>query len=347
MNQRETQQRLMEVIASERQRLASRRGFLRGAAKATGGGALALAALPAAGGLRSILAQDFADDLEILNYALTLEHLEHAFYRDGLDLFSEEDFAELEEDDEEDGDAVFGETDDEEDDVAETDDEEDDEASVYARLEEVRDHEQAHVETLTQTIIDLGGEPVTEGQYDFGYGEDPEAFLATAQALENTGVAAYAGAAPQIQDDGVLAAALSIHSVEARHAAYLNDLNGISPFPDAFDDALTPDEVLEIAGAFIVGEGAPADEATPADDAAAAEAPTEEVPTEAAPTEAAPTEVPPTEAPPTEPAPTEAPPEPTEVPEEPTEAPPALPTGTVEDEVSVPDGVSVPATSTP
>ena len=50
----------------------------------------------------------------------------------------------------------------------------------------------------------------------------------------------------------MLTAALNIHSVEARHAAYLNGLNNASPFPAATDTPLTPDEVLAIAGPFIV-----------------------------------------------------------------------------------------------
>jgi hypothetical protein len=46
---------------------------------------------------------------------------------------------------------------------------------------------------------------------------------------------------------------LTIHGVEARHAAYLNGLQGESPFPDAVNPTLTPDEVLAAAGPFIVG----------------------------------------------------------------------------------------------
>ncbi|MBA3380034.1 MAG: ferritin-like domain-containing protein, partial [Chloroflexia bacterium] len=99
----------------------------------------------------------------------------------------------------------------------------------------------------------LGGEPVAEAQYDFGY-TDAAGFLQVAQALEDTGVSAYTGAAQfLIEEDELLTAALTIHGVEARHAAYIALINAVSPFPEAYNPALTPAEVLEIAGPFIVG----------------------------------------------------------------------------------------------
>lgn len=173
----------------------------------------------------SLLAQTTLDTpVDVLNYALTLEHLEYAFYRDGLAQFDAGAFT----------DAGY--------------------APVVAEyLGLIRDHEQTHVETLTQVINDLGGEPVAEAQYDFGYA-DVTGFVGVAQALENTGVSAYQGAAQfLIDEDALLTAALTIHGVEARHAAYLNGLNGVSPFPEATNPTLTPDEVLAIAGPFIVG----------------------------------------------------------------------------------------------
>ena len=163
-------------------------------------------------------------DIAILNYALTLEHLEYAFYRDALAAggFNEKDFK--------------GYLD----------------PNLYERLLDIRDHERTHVEALTATIQQLGGEPVEELRYDFGYDTARE-FLEVAQALENTGVSAYQGAAQfLIDEDELLTAALTIHGVEARHAAYLNGLQGESPFPDAVNPTLTPDEVLAIAGPFIV-----------------------------------------------------------------------------------------------
>jgi hypothetical protein len=163
--------------------------------------------------------------VDVLNYALTLEHLEYAFYRDGLRTFSAADFA------------AAGYAD-----------------NVYEWFGLIRDHEGEHVGTITKVITDLGGEPVAEATYDFGYA-DLAGFVGVAKVLENTGVSAYEGAAKfLIGEDALLTAALTIHGVEARHAAYLNGLTGESPFPMAFDPPLTPDEVLAAAGPFIVAE---------------------------------------------------------------------------------------------
>ena len=64
-------------------------------------------------------------------------------------------------------------------------------------LTQIGEHEAAHVEALSATITDLGGTPVEEASYDFGY-TDATSFLTTAVALENVGVSAYAGAAPSV-----------------------------------------------------------------------------------------------------------------------------------------------------
>jgi hypothetical protein len=161
--------------------------------------------------------------VDVLNYALTLEHLEYAFYRDGLATYAADDFT------------AAGYT-----------------ANVYEWFGIIRDHEREHVDTITQVIMDLGGEPVAEAEYDFGY-TDLAGFVGVAQVLENTGVSAYQGAAQfLIDEDALLTAALTIHGVEARHAAYLNGLQGESPFPEAFNPTLTPEEVLAAAGGFIV-----------------------------------------------------------------------------------------------
>ncbi|MBA3520180.1 MAG: ferritin-like domain-containing protein [Rhizobiales bacterium] len=162
----------------------------------------------------------FDDPLDVLNYALTLEHLENAFYRDGVDLFDL-------------GTDGFG-------------------FNVNEQLTAIGAHEAAHVAALTDTIVSLGGEPVAEASYlfDDAYA-DADAFLMTAAALENTGVSAYDGAASSIEDPMLLTVAGGIVAVEARHASYLNLITGEVPFPASFEMPLTPDEVLEIAGPFL------------------------------------------------------------------------------------------------
>lgn len=168
-------------------------------------------------------AMPFASPVEVLNYALTLEHLEAAFYRDGLAGIGAQAFTDL----------GFA-------------------PAVFENLTVIGEHEAEHVAVLTQVITDLGGEPVAEAMYDFGY-EDAAGFLMVAQALEDTGVSAYQGAAQYaMASDELLTAALTIHGVEARHASYVALLNGAVPFPEAVNPTLTPAEVLEIATPFIV-----------------------------------------------------------------------------------------------
>jgi rubrerythrin len=216
-------ERLLAEIAGERRRM-SRRGLLGGSLKLAGGAAVAvsLTTIPGGFSIRSLVAaQEMTSDLDVLNYALTLEHLEYSFYRDGIGLFS---FGE-------DGRGL----------------------SIDTNVAAIRDHEGAHVETLASVITSLGGTPVEEATYDFGDAyTDPQAFLATAAALENTGVSAYDGAAQFLTDPKLLTAAGSIVAVEARHASYLNLLTGEIPFPAAFEKPLSMDEVLKIAGPFIV-----------------------------------------------------------------------------------------------
>jgi rubrerythrin len=177
-------------------------------------------------------AEDDTDDVAVLNYALTLEHLENAFYREGLETFSDDELMNA------DALADFG---------------EEVRTAVPEHLRTAGAHEAAHVDAISETVEQLGGDPVAEATYDFGY-ETPSEFLGVAQALENTGVAAYKGAAPTVSNDDVFAAAIGIHSVEARHAALLNELNGEIPFPDGVDEPKTMSEVTEIAGQFIVEE---------------------------------------------------------------------------------------------
>ena len=172
---------------------------------------------PATQQLRAIQTT-FTSDVDVLNYALTLEHLEATFYQASADYSLGAD--------------AFG-------------------NDINAWVAMIGEHETAHVDTLTQVIGDLGGEPVAAAEYDFGV-TDAQSFLMTAAVMENLGVSAYDGAGQFIENADLLTAAGSIVAVEARHASYLNLITGASPFPAAFETPMTPDEVLAAAGPFIV-----------------------------------------------------------------------------------------------
>jgi len=133
-----------------------------------------------------------ASDLEILNYALTLEYLEAEFY---------------------DGVIASGLVKD---------------PKVVSLAKKFGSSEQEHVDALTATIKKLGGKPAAKPKTNFGPTLDKglQAVLEAAADVENLGAAAYLGQAGKIKNKEVLAAALAIHSVEARHAAALNILVG-------------------------------------------------------------------------------------------------------------------------
>jgi hypothetical protein len=167
----------------------------------------------------SLARQEFANDVEVLNYALTLEQLGNAFWQQ-LGQFQF-------------GTDAYG-------------------NSIDEYLAAIASNEAAHLQTLSDVVIQLGGEPTAPATYDFGV-TDAQSFLTVAATLENLEVGAYDGAGQFIQDPMLLTAAGSIVAVEARHAAYLNLITGVSPFPAAVETPLTPAEVLEAASAFIVG----------------------------------------------------------------------------------------------
>ena len=157
------------------------------------------------------------DDLAIVQYALTLEHLETDFYNAVIDSGVVKD-------------RRLGET---------------------ARL--IRDAEQAHVDTLTGVVKDLGGTPKRpKTTFDAVLEGGQRKVLETAAAVENLGAAAYLGQAGRIRSKEILAAALSIHSVEARHAAALNTVVGKTIVPDgAFAKPASMEEVLPQVKPFL------------------------------------------------------------------------------------------------
>jgi rubrerythrin len=186
-------------------------------------------------GTDTIIVPDDIDlsDIDILNYALRLEHLEAAFYHDFLDTHSESEVESSE--------------------IANYFARPTLQYSTYQQIEELHEHEHAHVEALTEAIEKLGGNPVEAADYEFTY-DSIEEFVALADRLEAVGVSAYAGVAPMIENTEVLKTALSIHSVEANHQTYFQLLHLQRPAPDAFNPARSMDQVLPIAKQYISSE---------------------------------------------------------------------------------------------
>lgn len=162
------------------------------------------------------MASQFGEgDLGIVNYALTLEYLETAFYADAAKsgLFKDDDLA---------------------------------------LIKQIGEVEQQHVDALTATAKQLGGKPATAPKAEFPL-DDATSVLKLAATVENLGAAAYLGQAANIESPEILASALAIHSVEGRHAAALNVLTGESPTPDgAFAQGADMQEVLDQVQPFLV-----------------------------------------------------------------------------------------------
>jgi hypothetical protein len=189
--------------------------LLKGAAGFVAGGVVfgGLASPAQAQQVISSRRKSFRNDLRILNYALTLEHLEYEFYKEAL---ANRPFRN-------DGYRLFCET--------------------------TAEHERLHVDFLKKA---LGRNAIRKPRFDFrDTTSDPDKFSRTAQELEDTGVTAYAGQGPNLRTRALVVEALGIHSVEARHAAWIRFLNMPAevdaeqlPAPRVFDSSQTQGQVL-------------------------------------------------------------------------------------------------------
>jgi hypothetical protein len=113
------------------------------------------------------------------------------------------------------------------------------------------DQESSHVTTLEGTVRNLGGTPAPRPKASFTL-DNRQTILATMDQLEGIGAGAYLGQADRIKSKEVLAAALSIHSVEARHAAVVSMMLGRPISPDGpFARPLTSVDVLSQIRPFV------------------------------------------------------------------------------------------------
>lgn len=163
-------------------------------------------------GLRPALAaaRPSSGDIAILNFALALEYLQASFYTEAERIG-----------------ALHG-------------------ALAY-QAHVVGMHERDHVRVFKAL---LGSAAIKEPSFDFGgVTGNPTAFRSTAVAFEDLAVAAYKEQAPKIHSKTYLAGALAIHSVEARHAAWIRRLAGFLPAARAFDDPLPDRKVVDIVNA--------------------------------------------------------------------------------------------------
>ena len=213
-----------DILAYLRKYSISRRHFVRASAMAgtlTVAGTLAPANI-AGFSLGRAAAQE-GGDLGILNYALTLEHLENALYKallsSGLLTGKALEFA-----------TAFG------------------------------AHESTHVTALTDTITKLGGTPVkAQAAYSFPALKTEAEVIKTLADVEDLGASAYLGAAPLIKSGDLLTVAVQIHTNEAQHATAFRFLAGLDPVPFAFAPAASMADVVKAVTPFLgSGTAAPA-----------------------------------------------------------------------------------------
>ncbi|KAF8845586.1 hypothetical protein BDN67DRAFT_1064880 [Paxillus ammoniavirescens] len=166
-------------------------------------------------------------DLGVLMFANVLEQLESNFYSQALQTFNASSF--------EAAGFVSSEV-------------------VIQQIQAIATDESTHAIVLESVINAFGSGVVSGCTFDFSSVlTDVETMVATARVVENVGVSAYLGALSAISDPSLVTAAGSIMTVEARHQTVLNLLSDATSIPQPFDVALTPADVLALAGAFISG----------------------------------------------------------------------------------------------
>ncbi|KAG5642793.1 hypothetical protein DXG03_002098 [Asterophora parasitica] len=160
--------------------------------------------------------------IEILNFALTLEHLEDAFYHQGLEKYRQQDFIDA-------GHAEW----------------------TRGRYEQIAAHERTHGEFISSALTAAGARAVEPCEYEFP-DYDVDSFIDVSFALESVGTSAYNGAAAFISNKAYLTVAASILGVEARQAAWINSaVRKSNGWNTAFETPLDMNQVYTMASQFI------------------------------------------------------------------------------------------------
>ncbi|KAK5941391.1 hypothetical protein PMZ80_006669 [Knufia obscura] len=161
-------------------------------------------------------------DVTVLQFALTLEHLENAFYKLALQTLTQQHFM----------DAGFG-------------------ANYFNNIQLIAEDEDQHVQFLTSALMTAGAQPVAPCTYNFNI-TDVNSFIALSNVLEGVGTSAYLGGAPLITSKDILTAAGSILVTEALHTSLQRTALKAAPGPNPFGTPLDPNAVFTLAASFIV-----------------------------------------------------------------------------------------------
>ncbi|KAK2762851.1 hypothetical protein FQN54_001026 [Arachnomyces sp. PD_36] len=181
-----------------------------------------LAALSASAVLSAPLEKKQAvTDLDVLQFALTLEHLENVFYKGALSRFTEADFL------------AAGFT-----------------SQYFNNLQFIVSDEEAHVVFLQDAISAAGGTPVAACEYNFPY-NDIHSFVALGSVLEGVGVAAYLGGAAVISSKDILASAGAILVAEGLHQSVQRTSLHQVASANIAGTAITANSIFTVASAFI------------------------------------------------------------------------------------------------
>jgi hypothetical protein len=203
----------------------SRRQFLLGSGALVGAAALLRVpglTLGQRAGVQAAAAAQLNNDMDILMFALTLEHLEDAAYRtvNASGLLS---------------------------------------GQVADYFKSFGEHEHAHVVALTDVISKMGGTPVAEqASYNLPKLNTQDEVIKFFAQVEEVGAGAYLGAAPLLQDKQLLAAAAAIHNVEAQHASTLRAVMGDTEPAPAFATGLTYQQVINAVTPLLSATAPPA-----------------------------------------------------------------------------------------